>query len=560
MRYLSVCSGIEAATPAWHPLGWKPVGFSEIDPYACAVLAYHYGATMPMFMPDPDEPGLKKKDSDTRALARKNIAKMTGGTAVPNYGDMNQFKEWPDDPIDLLVGGTPCQSYSIAGLRAGLDDPRGSLMLTYGALARRRRPKWVVWENVTGVLSSHGGRDFASFLGTLGELGYGWAYRVLNAQDVRTQRFPGAVPQRRRRVFVIGYLGDWRPAAAVLFDRRSLSGDTRPRRQAGQSVAGTLDAGLGVRGQPEGERGHLIPGVANPLTARMHKGVNTTMDEGQTMIAQPVAPSLTSNHYGDHESREGLLVPIAIQERAGQKSLRSGRKDAGPDGTGVRTDGVAFTLEARHSVQAVAFDCKAGGNTGHSVGDTAGTLRGEGHGGGHAAVAFNITPSNSGKDYNAREAVHAQALTVGGSASAAQGGDVVLSPAVAFDMRGRDGGAELEGPHDAAAPRAGSGGSSRSYVQAPLAVRRLTPRECERLQGFPDDFTAIPWGAKKHIEASQLLYIRMTNPDLTMDEARLIAADGPRYKALGNSMAVNVMDWIGQRIDMVEQMLRDQRP
>ena len=134
MRYLSVCSGIEAATVAWEPLGWQPVAFAETDTFPSAVLAAHY-------------------------------------PAVVNRGDMLRFKEWPDDPCDLLVGGTPCQAFSVAGLRKGLDDPRGSLMLTYLAIAERYRPRWLVWENVPGVLSIDGGRPFGSFLGALAELG-----------------------------------------------------------------------------------------------------------------------------------------------------------------------------------------------------------------------------------------------------------------------------------------------------------------------------------------------------------------------------------------------------
>lgn len=185
MRFLSVCSGIEAASVAWNPLGWKAVAFSEIEPFPCAVLAHHY----------PD---------------------------TPNWGDMTKFQEWPNEPIDLLCGGTPCQSFSVAGLRKGLDDPRGNLMLTFGAIAAKYRPKWLVWENVPGVLSSHGGRDFGTFLGMLGQLGYGFAYRVLDAQYF-------GVPQRRRRVFVVGCLGDWRSAAAVLFEQESFKGDSSAR-------------------------------------------------------------------------------------------------------------------------------------------------------------------------------------------------------------------------------------------------------------------------------------------------------------------------------------------
>jgi DNA (cytosine-5)-methyltransferase 1 len=185
MKYLSLCSGIEAATVAWHPLGWEAVAYSEIERFPSEVLAHHYPNT-------------------------------------PNLGDMTKFKEWSiESNVDLLVGGTPCQSFSVAGLRKGLDDPRGNLMLTYLAIADKYRPKWLVWENVPGVLSSNGGHDFASFLRGLGELGYGFAYRVLDAQYF-------GVAQRRRRVFVVGYLGDWRPAAKVLFESESLRRDTPP--------------------------------------------------------------------------------------------------------------------------------------------------------------------------------------------------------------------------------------------------------------------------------------------------------------------------------------------
>ena len=181
--YGSVCSGIEAASVAWEPLGWKPAWFSEIAPFPSAVLAHRF-------------PG------------------------VPNLGNMEHIHEREEfTPIDLLVGGTPCQSFSVAGMRAGIADPRGNLMLVFLGLVSRARPRWVVWENVPGVLSSGRGRDFGAFLGGLGQLGYGWAYRVLDAEYF-------GVSQRRRRVFVVGYLGDARRSGAVLFERTSLQGNT----------------------------------------------------------------------------------------------------------------------------------------------------------------------------------------------------------------------------------------------------------------------------------------------------------------------------------------------
>jgi len=240
MRYLSVCSGIEAASVAWHHLGWQPVGFSEIEPFPSAVLAHRF----------PN---------------------------VPNYGDMTKHEQWPLEPgsVDLLVGGTPCQSFSVAGLRKGLSDPRGGLMLTYLEIAQRLRPRWIVWENVPGVLSSGRGRDLGAFLGALGQLGYGWAYRVLDAQWVRTQRHPRAVPQRRRRVFVVGCLRDGAAAAAVLFERESVQRDSAPRRAPRQGAATDSEAGARAGCYWNGED------IASALT---RKGCDDRMPDKERLV------------------------------------------------------------------------------------------------------------------------------------------------------------------------------------------------------------------------------------------------------------------------------------
>jgi DNA (cytosine-5)-methyltransferase 1 len=207
IRYGSVCSGVEAASVAWHPLGWRPQWFAEIEPFPSAVLAHRW-------------PG------------------------VPNFGDFTLIGG-DVAAIDLLVGGTPCQSFSVAGLRGGLLDDRGQLALEFLRLARRLGPRWIVWENVPGVLSSNGGRDFGSFLGGLVELGYGFAYRVLDAQYF-------GVPQKRRRVFVVAHLGNWRRAATVLFERASSTRDLasvreeearREVRQDGSNAAPSRCAG-----------------------------------------------------------------------------------------------------------------------------------------------------------------------------------------------------------------------------------------------------------------------------------------------------------------------------
>lgn len=201
MKYLSICSGIESVGVAWNPLGFEPIGLSEIDPFRSAVLQYHY----------PE---------------------------VKNYGDFTQIKKTDlRAQPDVLVGGTPCATFSIAGLREGINTERGNLALEFIKLAQRLQPTWVVWENVPGVLSSNGGRDFASFLGGLAECGYGFAYRVLDTQYIRTQRFPRAIPQMRRRVFVVGHIRDWRRSAEVLFDREVLSWNPPPRRTKGKETS-----------------------------------------------------------------------------------------------------------------------------------------------------------------------------------------------------------------------------------------------------------------------------------------------------------------------------------
>ena len=226
--YGSVCSGIEAASVAWEPLGWKAAFFSEIEAFPRAVLAHRW-------------PGVKC------------------------HGDFTTIREKQYDPVDLLVGGTPCQSFSVAGLRGGLADERGNLALEYLRLAGRLRPSWLLWENVPGVLSSNGGRDFGAFLGGLGQLGYGFAYRVLDAQYF-------GLAQRRKRVFVVGYLGDWRRAAAVLFEPTSLRRDTPPRQKtrvrtsaSSPSSFGGYRDGCGTLRANEGDYGSGTETLITPL-------------------------------------------------------------------------------------------------------------------------------------------------------------------------------------------------------------------------------------------------------------------------------------------------------
>jgi DNA-cytosine methyltransferase len=224
MRFGSICSGIEAASVAFGSIeDWKAVWFSEIEKFPCAVLAHHY----------PD---------------------------VPNLGDMTKITQsevFKNEKVDLICGGTPCQSFSIAGLRKGMDDARGNLALEFIRICDAAKPRWVLWENVPGVLSSNGGKDFGSFLGALGEIGYGWAYRVLDAQYF-------GVPQRRRRVFVVGYLGDWRPPATVLFERQGSRGDFEKGSKKGERVTGEVKDSVGEANRYDGNRK-----TVNTITAKM---------------------------------------------------------------------------------------------------------------------------------------------------------------------------------------------------------------------------------------------------------------------------------------------------
>ena len=335
MKYASVCSGVEAATLAWMPLGWDAVWFSEIEPFPCAVLKERF----------PN---------------------------VPNLGDMTKIEgEKYRGTVDLLVGGTPCQGFSTAGKQGGLNDPRSALCLAYCGLLETMRPRWFVWENVPGVFSTNGGEDFRAFLRKIDEIGYSCAWRVLDAQYVRVDGFPRAVPQRRRRVFVIGHFGDWRYPASVLFEPGCLSGDTPPRRIKGEGVA------------PDA------------------KDSTRTTGSGVFWNENDYAETLKANCDCDRMPDTGRLNCVIDVCRATQQA-------------------------------------------------------------------------------NAKS---------------------------------------------------GTEGGNLQIVQQKLAVRRLLPVECERLMGFPDNHTRIPWRGKPEEQCP----------------------DSPRYKACGNSMCVNVMRWIGMRIEYVER-------
>ena len=409
MNYISVCSGIEAATVAWKPLGFSATAFAEIEPFPCELLRQKY----------PE---------------------------VKNYGDITKYREWPDmGAVEVVVGGTPCQSFSVAGKRGGINDIRGQLMFAYLGIVEKYRPTWTVWENVPGVLSSGNGLDFAQLLSGLEKRGYGWAYRVLDAQYF-------GVPQRRRRVFVVGHTDYGRGgygtamAAKVLFEPSVLSGDITPRGRAEQEVAGETGAGAP-------EDGREVSGDAVSFQDRCGKkgggkGVLSTQNNQAVMYR---------THPADSRVEEV-------------------------------TDGNADTVSARY-----------------------------GTGGGNTPIV--MATGNT----NAEIAVDkCTTLTCRHEAPIALAENTIGRKP---ENGGNGNGYETDGKMYTL---------TRTDVHAVCdntVLRRLTPIECERLQGFPDNYTAIPWNGHGAGDCP----------------------DSLRYKALGNSMAVPVMRWIGERIQTEEE-------
>lgn len=444
MKYGSVCSGIEAASKAWEPLGWQPAWFSEIEPFPSAVLAHHWPEVT-------------------------NLGDMTKIADAVRAGDV--------EAPDVLVGGTPCQAFSIAGLREGLSDDRGQLTLSYVELANaidaKRRERGepeaiIVWENVPGVLSSKDnafGCFLAGLAGESSELqpaGGKWthagcvsgperviAWRVLDAQ------FFG-VAQRRRRVFVVASARKGFDPAAVLFELDSVRRDSAPRRETQKAVAALTARGVGTCGADDNQAqaGHLIAQCANGDVSHTLKG-------------------------------EGF--------------------DGSEDGTG-------------RGVPVVAF---GGGNTSGNI-DVAACLTAKGQRIDFEVETFAVHGTQD-PDTN-RELAHTLGRNNG------QENAIVTEP-FTLAIRGRSEGSTVEVRNDGTAnalltPNGGRAGMGVGAIGWGMQVRRLTPIECERLQGFPDDHTLIGWRGKDAAECP----------------------DGPRYKAIGNSMAVPVMRWIGERI------------
>lgn len=421
MRFGSVCSGVEAASLAWEPLGWTPAWFAEVDPFCSKLLAYRW-------------------------------------PHVPNLGDITRadFAERAAalGPVDVLVGGTPCQSFSVAGKRGGLADARGNLTLRYLDLVGQIRPAWVVWENVPGVLSDDGGRTFGAVLGQMADLGYRLAYRVLDAALA-------GVPQRRRRVFVVGSLGAGCPGEVLALAEgqgRDLAagGETRPeaaadagRGPAAVSVLGTVAHALTCEGGDASEDG---TGRGTPVVAYQCHG---------TPASEVASPTETAS---------------ALRARTPGQTENST--------TTVVVEAVAFTERGRAEGQRLEYQPE---------------------------LSYCLTNPGAGGRSDERQ----------------------VALAVVEARTGRLVPAEAQPP-------------GVRYV-----VRRLTPRECERLQGFPDDHTLIPVKPAGKTRRKGREYVEIDGVAWEM------AADGPRYRAVGNSMAVPVMRQIGERIEAVHDLTKE---
>lgn len=466
-RYVSIFSGVEAASLAWEALGWEPVAFSEIEPFPCAVLAERW----------PD---------------------------VPNLGDITKinWKEEIDGAIDLVVGGSPCQSFSVAGKREGLKGASG-LMFEYIRCVQELRPRWFLWENVPGALTSEDGGAFGQLLSEMDELGYGLAWRVLDAQ------FFG-VAQRRRRLFLVGHLGAESPAE-VLFEPDCLSGNPQSSREKRKELASRAGrsaacAGFKYSAAPRANTIGYAEEQANTLTADWHAPAvfplpNTALSQYGTEIAGCLTARGDSSPCADRGQNivcmTGTQAHCHISDEiAGCLTAHMGKDDAPVvvGGSDLQTHHCTYPINE----QIATRDKKLGRGTGLGVGA-------------NGDPAFILLAN------------HPHMVAAGSGSDPIAMGDLNAHTAICRNIC-----PTLKCGGDGAMVASEIG--ERTMGSNPMLVRRLTPLECERLQGFPDGHTLIAWKGKPAEECP----------------------DGPRYKAIGNSMAVPVMRWIGKRIALCD--------
>ena len=487
MRYLSLFSGIEAASVAWEPLGWEPVAFCEIDAFPSAVLARRW-------------------------------------PHVPNLGDITKV-DWSEyargkRKPDVVVGGSPCQSFSVAGNREGLSGESG-LMFEYIRAVRGIMPRCFVWENVPGAFTSENGEAFRQLLSEMDALGYGLAWRVLDAQ------FFG-VAQRRERVFLVGCLGDPRRAARILFERESLRWDTPSSKDKRQELAAR--PGRRPAGEGGAAAGFCAGNSAKASTIGYAVELSPTLragESGTNMTPTVLTPKTLQVRCGCEGGGKGALVQDDMSATLSTSQTQTlfapayavRTANTGANGTGVSEENAHALDTARPEAVAVPTYCLQGNMIGRS--DVAGP-QGMGV---NDDVAFTLTTND----------LHAVAAPVclGFSAWACK---LAAAEEVAPTLT---------------VGRAGDASCATAYD-----VRRLMPVECERLQGFPDGHTDLT-GADP-----DALFERMAREDMNDSERKKLARnlrkwceecpDTPRYKACGNSMAVPVMRWIGERIERAE--------
>ncbi|MEL7698470.1 MULTISPECIES: Dam family site-specific DNA-(adenine-N6)-methyltransferase [Pantoea] len=549
ITYGSVCSGIEAASVAWHGLGWKAAWFAEIEKFPAAVLAHRY----------PD---------------------------VPNLGDMTKIaagvRAGSVPAPAVMVGGTPCQAFSIAGLRKSLDDPRGQLTLAYVDLANAidekrvstgEQPAVHLWENVPGSLSTDD-NAFGYFLAGMagedeafepgprpehGKNGPGWRWKKSDGKHVAKWPKSGCVigrqrklawrlldaqyfgvAQRRRRVFVVASARNDVDPAEILLEFDGVRRDSPPRRETGQAVAPLTANGSGVGGPDfsHAAAGHLISAFGG----------------GNCSGALNVAACLTAKG----QRNDFDVETFAVQSATGEVShtLTAEGHDASEDGTGRGTPVVAFKPhEADTNAPSVVAYGMTTEQTPKFGDELAMTLTsGSPSGGGQPQCVIygfqtRIARNGRGDMADVCHTLSAESGETGKGDAVPCVARCVEHAAFAENTRGEvrlfNGDGQITGALSAGGGKPGQGFPS---VVSQCEVRRLTPKECERLQGFPDGWTLIPEKKRNILAVDELAYLRLMHPDMPEEEAHRLAADGPRYKAIGNSMAVPVMRWIGDRI------------
>ena len=633
MRYGSVCSGVEAASLAWMPLDWECKFVSEIEPFPCAVLQQRFGASAPINVLDPNEEGISESDRKMRLSWIKQYNQLNKEGVIPNEGDFTKIGKKYAGQIDLLVGGTPCQDLSVAGKRAGFDGERSSLAIDFVRLAYESQCKWFIWENVPGVFSSNQGRDFATllswFTGCEVEVPkdgfrstgfvcntrsdrYGVAWRVLDAQFTRVPGFPFGVPQRRRRVFVVGYFGNWVRAAQVLLEPSRLQWNTPSRIKARERFAGFVGQDLALAS------GELCKTETNGGEFLRHGGVNG-LDCYNQVLTDEVSMTVTSKRADPHHvpcvisSTDTYHLNSAEDGSCLKRKARDYKdpqivclNDQGGSVMAVEENGNAGTLRANtHGNEQIVccYENHANDSRVKEMGDSCQTLNSRmGTGGGNLPLAQeyyewhsqNVRASKIEDDCSP---TIPDAMGMGGTSMTTpmfiqeslidavgvdqynmdETGDVTSSLGTNCGMStGRQSVAVVhcaETPitsEDCGHPctcnhnglencvaiaeniigRKVENGGNGVGAQEELAytqnasgvmgvctstVRRLLPIECERLMGFPDNHTRIVWNGKSAEDCP----------------------DAPRYKACGNSMCVNVMRWIGMRIDRVDKMEKE---